>query len=263
MVDSIDHVYALRDQYRRSKSLHQLVSEDDYIAVPKPSGYRSLHLVYRFQSRTHQQYNRLMFEVQLRTVTQHAWATAVETVGAVIGQALKSSQGEREWLTYFQNAALALEYTEAQVLASQRAVTRGTLARTLLELGKRLDVHKKLSAYRTALKATSGREVKDAAYFLLVLLPDQSELQIRSFSKKQAEDAYREYEQYERQLPLHPPDRQLKLFPELSDFTGAQAVLVGADSLRSIRESYPNYYLDTAVFLEKVERFTRRYRRAA
>lgn len=263
VVETIDEVYALREQYRRSKSLHVLVTEDDYIENPKPSGYRSLHLVYRFQSRGHTQYNRLMFEVQLRTATQHAWATAVETVGAVIGQALKSSEGENAWLVYFQNAALALEYTEAKVDGAQQAMSRGAVARTLRELGTQLEVHKKLSAYRVALNATAAREVKDAAYFLLVLLPDRNELQVRAFSKKQAEEAYREYERFERLLPLHPPGKQLLLFPELADFSGAQAVLVGADSLKSIRESYPNYYLDTQVFLEKIEKFVKRFQRAA
>lgn len=267
VVETIEEVYALRDQYLKSRSLHELVTEDDYIANPKQSGYRSLHLIYRFKSKGHPQYNNLMIEVQLRTVTQHAWATAVETVGAVIGQALKASEGEKKWLTYFQNAAIALEYTEGRSftrpLAQQHQITRGTLARTLQDLGKQLDIHKKLSAYRAALKATESKETKSAAYFLLVLLPDRHELQIKSFSRRQAEEAYKEYERYERLLPLHPPGKQLSLFPELSDYSGAQAVLVGADSLRSIRESYPNYYLDTEVFLEKIDQFVRRYRRSA
>lgn len=263
VVDTIDQVYQIRDQYRRSKSLHEFMREDDYIAKPKASGYRSLHLVYRFESRSHNQYNKLMFEVQTRTAMQHAWATAVETVGAVIGQALKASEGERNWLLYFQNAALALEYTEQRVLSEDSGVSRGTLARALAKLGKSLDVRKRLTAYREALKATERLKSSAAAYFLLLLLPDQQELQIMAFSKRNAEVAYREYERFERQLPLHPPGKQLSLFPELSDFSGAQAVLVGADSLRSIRESYPNYYLDTEVFLSKIDHFVQRYRRAA
>lgn len=262
VVSTIDHVYALRDLYRGSRSRHQFETEDDYIASPKDSGYRSYHLIYRFQSAGYPQYNRLLFEVQLRTVTQNAWATAVETVGAVIGQALKASEGEEVWLEYFQNAALALEYTENQSLAIQLNTTRGTLARSLLKLGKQLDVTKKLSAYRAALKATESIRTKDAAYFLIVLLPDQQELQIKSFTRRQAEDANREYEEYERRLPLHPSGRQLPLFPELSDYSGAQAVLVKTDSLRSLREAYPNYYLDTQVFLEKIAKFTRVYRRS-
>jgi len=263
VVETIEQVYALRDQYKKSRSLHEIVTEDDYIAAPKQSGYRSLHLIYRFRSMGHPQYNKLMFEVQLRTRTQHAWATAVETVGAVIGQALKASEGERKWLAYFQNAALALEYSESHARAPNREVTRGVLARTLLEIGKQLEVQKKLSGYRSALRATESQGSKTAAYFLLVLMPDQQQLQIKSFSRNQAEEAYKEYELYERQLPLNPPGKQLTLFSELSDYSGAQAVLVGADSLRSIRESYPNYYLDTEVFLKKVDDFVRRYRRAA
>lgn len=261
VAETIDDVYAIKEQYLQSRSQHELVAEDDYIAKPKNSGYRSLHLIYRFNSKGHPQYNKLMFEVQLRTITQHAWATAVETVGAIIGQALKASEGEKDWLLYFQEAAQALEYTESRILPNHVERSRGELARSLLRLSKQLDVYKKLSAYRTALKATERPGSKSAAYFLLVLLPDQHELQIRAFSRKQTEEALREYEMYERQLPLHPPGKQLPLFPELSDYSGAQAVLVGAESLRAIRDSYPNYYLDTKVFLEKIENFVRRYRR--
>lgn len=261
VVSTLDDVYALRDLYFKSRSQHELVAEDDYIKNPKPSGYRSLHLIYRFLSKGHPGYNKLMFEVQLRTATQHAWATAVETVGAVIGQALKASEGEKNWLEYFRHAALALEYTETRATSGEK-ISRGTLARSLLALGKQLDVHNKLTAYRATLKATEQPGSKSAAYFLLLLYPDRQELQIRAFSRHQAEDALREYEKYERQLPLHPPGRQLSLFPELSDYSGAQAVLVGAESLRSIRESYPNYYLDTKVFLDKVDKFVRRHRNA-
>lgn len=262
VVNTLEDVYKLRDLYFKSRSQHEFVAEDDYIKSPKASGYRSLHLIYRFMSKGHPGYNKLMFEVQLRTATQHAWATAVETVSAVIGQALKASEGEKAWLEYFQYAALALEYTETRT-TSGAAVSKGSVARSLQRLGKRLDVNTKLAAYRATLKATEQPGSKSAAYFLLLLYPEKQELKIRAFSRHQAEDALREYERYERQLPLHPPGRQLSLFPELSDYSGAQAVLVGAESLRSIRESYPNYYLDTKVFLDKIDRFVRRHRNAA
>ncbi|MGE4449497.1 MAG: RelA/SpoT domain-containing protein [Azospira sp.] len=263
VVQTIDEVYELRDAYKRSKSLHEFVGEDDYIIIPKISGYRSLHLVYKFQSRSHPEYNKFLFEIQLRTRTQHSWATAVETVGAVIGQALKSSEGERSWLTYFQNAALALQFLEQPKIVAPSSSSRGNVARSLAELGKVLQVSKKLSAYRTALKATEKLDATTAGYFLLVLLPDEPELQILSFSKRNVDAAYQEYEKYERLLPLYPRGKQLPLFPDLADYSGAQAVLVGADSFKSIRESYPNYYLDTDEFLKNVERFIRRFRHAA
>lgn len=262
VVETLEEVYKLRDAYKRSKSLHELVAEDDYIRSPKASGYRSLHLVYRFKSRSHPEYDKLLFEIQIRTRLQHAWATAVETVGAVIGQALKSSEGEQAWLTYFQNAALALELSEQPTATPHAPISHGTVARLIADYSKKLQVTAKLTAYRNALRATEKLDSKTAGYFLLVLLPDEPALQIFSFSKRNVDVAYREYERYERLLPRYPRGTQLPLFPELADYSGAQAVLVGADSFKSIRESYPNYYLDTDAFLENIERFVRRYRRA-
>jgi hypothetical protein len=263
VVDSIEQVYLLRDLFARSRSLHEFVSSDDYIDQPKTSGYRGIHLIYRFKSRSHPEHNKLLFEVQLRTRTQHAWATAVETVGAIIGQALKSSEGEMQWLEYFQHAGLALELMEQPSLAASSALPRGYLARKLVEMDRSLQVRKRLTAYRAALQASERLVFKSAGYFLLVLLPEEPQLQIVAFSKRQLDQATAEYEKFERFLPRYVRGQQLPLFPELADYTGAQAVLVGADSLRSIRESYPNYYLDTGAFLEKVQRFVRLYRRAS
>lgn len=263
VVDTIEQVRMLRKMYERSRSVHTLLSEDDYIARPKGSGYRSLHLVYRFKSKTYPQYDNLLVEVQLRTAIQHAWATAVETVGAVIGQALKASEGEALWLEYFQLAAAALEYLERGECTTHGELSRGQLARALHSLSKRLEVGPKLTAYRSALRATENPKVKNAAYYLLFLVPDERKLQIMSFTQRNAEAAFREYERYERLLPLHPPGRQMSLFPELADYSGAQAVLVGAESFKSIRDSYPNYYLDTGAFLDHIDSFIRRNRRAA
>lgn len=261
VVPTVEDVYNLRDKFYRSRSKHVLVSEDDYIANPKTSGYRGVHLVYRFLSAVKPEYNNLLLEVQLRSTVQHAWATAVETVGAVVGQALKSSQGESLWLSYFQLASLALEYSETPAFGRSPLLSRGQVARELEGLNSRLEVKKKLTAYRAALRATEQPKAKTAGYFLLVLLPDEPGLQVFSFARDEAEVAQREYQRYERQLPVK--SRQMSLFPELADYSGAQVVLVGAESFRSIREAYPNYYLDTEQFMSLVSRFVQRYRRAA
>src|SRR3546814_3079796 len=75
---------------------YEVVHIDDYIRSPKSSGYRSIHLVLKYKSKKYPEYNNLLLEVQIRTHAQHSWATAVETVGAVLGQALKSSEGDRK-----------------------------------------------------------------------------------------------------------------------------------------------------------------------
>jgi ppGpp synthetase/RelA/SpoT-type nucleotidyltranferase len=75
---------------------------DDYILSPKNSGYRSVHLLYKYNSdkKAPSIYNGLFIEVKIRSRLQHAWATAVETVVTFLQQALKSSQGEEEWLRF-------------------------------------------------------------------------------------------------------------------------------------------------------------------
>jgi ppGpp synthetase/RelA/SpoT-type nucleotidyltranferase len=46
VVTTIDEVYALREQYRKTSHCMFWSTKNDYIANPKPSGYRSLHLAF-------------------------------------------------------------------------------------------------------------------------------------------------------------------------------------------------------------------------
>lgn len=90
-VESVENVVNL---YKNSDLKHQRVQIDDYIESPKKSGYRGVHLIYRYFSDRKGTYNTLKIEIQVRSQFQHAWAAAVETVGTFVQQALKSSMGE-------------------------------------------------------------------------------------------------------------------------------------------------------------------------
>lgn len=61
-----------------------IVRTDDYLANPKPSGYRAIHVVVRRDDH--------LVEVQLRTSLQHAWATAVEQTEARLGQLFREDE---------------------------------------------------------------------------------------------------------------------------------------------------------------------------
>ena len=65
----------------------------DYIAEPKPSGYRALHLIVRRGG--------YPVEVQLRTVLQDAWANQVEEDGRQIGVGLKFGAGATDIHAYY------------------------------------------------------------------------------------------------------------------------------------------------------------------
>lgn len=100
IVRSTASVKKLVAVYEDSDLKHSLVRKDDYIQEPRQSGYRSIHLVYRYKSYRKETYNGLKIEMQFRSPLQHAWATAVETVGTFVKQALKASEGKEEWLRF-------------------------------------------------------------------------------------------------------------------------------------------------------------------
>jgi putative GTP pyrophosphokinase len=81
---------------RNPKVRAEFVKRYDYIAAPKETGYRSVHLIfkYRSQSSKHRAWNGLRVEIQLRSRLQHAWATAVETVDTFTRQTLRRAE---EW----------------------------------------------------------------------------------------------------------------------------------------------------------------------
>lgn len=108
ILSSMPKVRKLELEYRETRFAHQLVSSKDYIENPKSDGYRGIHLIYRYINEAVPHYNGLSLELQFRTRLQHAWATAVETMGTFLGQALKSGQGEVPWRKFFALASAAL-----------------------------------------------------------------------------------------------------------------------------------------------------------
>lgn len=238
IVRTVRHVDELADSYRKSDVKHKLSRTYDYIREPKDSGYRGIHLVYRYNSDKNETYNGLQIEMQLRSQLQHAWATAVETVGLFIRQALKSSQGEAEWLRFFSLMGTALAMREKTPPVPDTPATKVELVEELRHYVQLLDVEERLNAYGAALSAPETI-APDAHYFLLRLDPRAKHIDIMGFRANEMELASREYLRVER---------------EVGEDASAEVVLVHVDSLTALRRAYPNYFLDTRAFIEAVRR---------
>lgn len=65
-----EEVYRMADWLYRRPEI-QIVEEKDYIAYPKPNGYRSLHLILQF---TQRELSGIYAEVQIRTIATDFWA---------------------------------------------------------------------------------------------------------------------------------------------------------------------------------------------
>jgi ppGpp synthetase/RelA/SpoT-type nucleotidyltranferase len=94
LLPSVAHIYVVR---RRLLKSWTIIRERDYIAKPKASGYRALHLIVQRKG--------FAIEVQLRTVTQDAWANTVEEQGRQHGVGFKFGAGDADIRAVF--AAIA------------------------------------------------------------------------------------------------------------------------------------------------------------
>lgn len=85
LVPSLAHISLVR---RRLLKSWTIIRERDYIAKPKPSGYRALHLIVQRRG--------FAIEVQLRTIAQDVWANTVEEYGREQGVGFKFGAGDAD-----------------------------------------------------------------------------------------------------------------------------------------------------------------------
>lgn len=237
VVSSVADVYELVKNYRESDIKHKLEKLSDYIKTPKPTGYRGIHMIYRYNSDRSKTYNGLQIEVQLRSPLQHAWATAVETVGLFTQQALKSSRGEMDWLRFFALMGSALAIREHHELVPNTPQDGPELKKELKDHASRLNVINHLHAFSQALQVTENPGAQRAHYFLLQLDPVAKQVKVIGYTQKELFQATQDYEVAERS----------------GGDSGIDAVLVSVESLASLKRAYPNYFLDTGVFIKAVE----------
>ncbi len=239
VVGSIRNVRELEREYRNASFKHILVSAKDYIAEPKADGYRSIHLIYKYQNPLAPQYNGLQLELQLRTKLQHAWATAVETMGTFLGQALKSGQGERSWREFFLAASAALAVVEkCPPVPGYEAMSKEDIARQVSGLERDLRVLDKLNSFAIAadrILTQSG----SGTYNLVVLNSSERTVSIRPFALARLDEANAAYAEVEARA---------------ASGEAVEAVLVAAGPVDALRKAYPNYFLDTQAFVAQIRK---------
>lgn len=244
VVTTLPQLNELYSIYKTTVFTHTLVSEYDYVQNPKESGYRSIHLIYKYKLRNPSPYEGLQIELQLRTRLQHAWATAVETMGTFLKHSLKSSEGPDEWLDFFALVSSAFAHNERTPLVPQYAhLTKAETYRKTKEEAERLGVKEKLERFSTAVQAIPTTGKKRGAYYLveLQLTGDDSNVVITSFARDKLEEANAQYSRAEQE----------------AETSGNQVVLVSAGSIESLKRAYPNYFLDTHEFLAQLDKILR------
>ena len=232
IVSSIAELQELRNLYTAGshKLLHELQREDDYIATPKDSGYRGVHLVFRYQTNKEDKagYNGLRIEMQLRTQLQHTWATAVETFEAFMGEKFKSSQGAQEWLDFFALVASAFALKEKQTpLPAHKNLTKQELARRIKQQANDLQVGLMMKSFSLAANNLAPSYRQKGGLALMIFDSVTKSANVTVYPKDKYELAYEAYVREEQRS---------------SQESTRQVVLVKMDSIQKLEKAYPNYF---------------------
>ncbi|KFI23737.1 RelA/SpoT domain-containing protein [Nitrosococcus oceani] len=235
VVSNKKQVYEVHDAIVDGRTRNTLRRQRDYIKYPKNSGYRGIHLVYRYNGQK-TQYSGHSIELQIRSKIQHSWATAVEVVGTFTGQGLKASQGHDAWLKFFKLASIAFENIENKALAKN---ANSSERLELIKYIEFLGVLHKLRAFAVSTRHLGGDKKNKNDYFLLILEVDKSNIEVMRFPRESIDSATRKYAELEK---------------EYKGNKDKDVVLVSAESVHGLKKAYPNYFADTTEFSKNIER---------
>lgn len=236
IVSNVRDAERLSGSIRKSRTRHQLHKVDNYIDRPKETGYRGIHLVYKYNGDKND-YQDYFVEIQIRSKIQHAWATAVEIVDAFTKQALKSSKGEKDWLDFFTCVGNEFALLEKRPIGEN--VEGLNTAVETRRLASKLNVAARLSAFTVSTDHIIQKGDSKTDYYLLELTNDAKEIRITKYKQSQFEiatAAYLEREKVAKSSSLH------------------DVVLVSASSMHALHKAYPNYFADSREFLRYLDR---------
>jgi hypothetical protein len=239
ILESVENVREVEAMYVAPNRRHTQViaRHDDYIAEPKVDGYRGVHVVVTYGGTQQKAWDGLKVEIQLRSRLMHAWATALETVDTFTRQQLKAGKGQPDWKRFF-----TLMSSEIAAIENCRPVP-GTpessteRRRELKQQAQDLQVIDRLESYAQMLRVASDVKDSRSRWFLLRLDLSEKRLYLKPFgSPAQAEEAY----------------GQLEATEDISGSDDQDVVLVAVTSVDALQRAYPNYFLDTRVFVDLV-----------
>lgn len=227
-----------KNAYIKGDLRHKKVNEKDYISYPKNDGYRSIHLIYKYNSDKEgkRDYNGLLVEVQIRSKLQHLWATAIETVDFFTRQAIKSNEGQKEWMEFFKLVSSAFAIMENTPLVPNTPNNPKELYSQIRKKEIELQVIKVMRGWTNAVRVfeEAVKKSHNLQFFLLELDIVGEKLNISGYTKNEEEKAILDYAKAEKR------NQGKKEY---------DVVLVGADTSGELKKAYPNYFVDTKEFL--------------
>ncbi len=220
-----------RENFHKAKFKHHRkndLDKYDYIKHPKSLGYRGIHDIYEYDTKSIKgaPYKGLLLELKYRTRPQHAWATSVELLTHLTGYEPKFNRGDIKHIEFFRLASEVIARTCEDLRSCYGELPDAEVAKRLEDIESDIHVMVMLRRMRP-----SQETAKDAS--VLILHISEHGLKIHEFSDRGSATAT--YFKLEKEFPKD------------------DIVLVTADTFDSIRTAYRNYFSDVEEFVRHID----------
>ena len=238
-----------KNLFSRSKKII-VKNKKNYIAQPKPEdGYRGIHYQLELANTRLEvaPFEKLVIELQVRTLLQHCWATGVEIAGIINNKQYKTGDWDSDWNEFFR--VLSDCFAIAETANGSYADVPIKTIRSLLLLIEKLNilehfyqVNKVFSTFNqlqyewmNVLKLSSNK------FLLLVTDFELHETDVKMYTDE--EKALEHLTIWEKRF------NRLKVGGGLT----GQVLLIKTEDIGKLKDSYPNYYMDSRLLLEQLE----------
>ena len=157
--------------YLKGHIKHDKVNEKDYMMFPKADGYRSIHLIYKYNSDKEgkKDYKGLLVEIQIRSKLQHLWATAIEIVDFFTKQAIKSNEGQEDWINFFRLVSSAFAMSEGTPPIRRTPKNKKELYKQIKTQEKKLQVIQVMEGWTHAVRIFEEMVEKNKMFIFFFL----------------------------------------------------------------------------------------------
>ena len=205
----------------------------------KKDGYKSYHQIYKYLNGD---LAGLKIELQIRTILQHAWATAVETLGIIEKTPFKSGKGDQDYKEFFTLVSVAFSHLEkTSVLQEYKKYSLEDICKKIQDLNNRL----KVIEYLKTFSVTHDKFEDSKHYYVMRLDIDNQMVRISSYDKRDFEAAELKYKDYEQEVER--------------EQWNWEVVLISINDIKKLKMAYPNYFLDAKKFVEKLGSLLSKY----
>lgn len=237
ILNNMQEVDLVRDEIKKVEKhgsfKFTFANEKNYIENPPESGYRSIHMVYKYDKNIEIE-KQCRVEIQIRTKLQHSWATAVEVLGTYLNQPLKQSLGKSEYLNIFKDISKLFVTLEKRNID----IDYDFIKKVQQDIAS-VELFDKLQSFNMLFRHLNDSNNVQGQYVLLKMNFKERVVEIAQYGKVKFEQANKDYSKM-----------------ELDNFANkaVEVVLLSIQDIKKLKQSYPNYFMDTTEFINNLDK---------